>query len=209
MASPDAPICPLCGQRPLWGHEETCTALGGARTTRHEYIKYSLIRSLSTIPATIVRAEPAVPGRVGAYNDIRVETAPGSPVSPVDVDVSVVALTGARERATVASSSGLPVGTPPPPDPYIVALIRTQKVLERRAKVKYDKQGPPDIATPKFIPLIVSAGGLLLDSSLKCVETWRSHLSPIIYSHLLHSLSCALLTSRTITSPTQRGTSRQ
>lgn len=215
LAEPTISVCPLCHQssdKVRFGHEDNCSALQPARTSRHEQIKMAIMRLLSTVPGVKTYREPAIIGRDGVYNDVRVAAAPGSLFPACDLDITVPSLSQVRNAFTIGSSRGeshLPDplrdepddnpedGDAAPADLFAAVRRRAQKALGRAADTKIKKQGvPPHPSAPRFAPFVLSAGGLLHDSTTALLQRWRPHLPATIYGRLIRLLSASLLFSR-------------
>lgn len=194
MGTPSVATCTACGSAAQWAHEDACSELRTSRLLRHDHIKVLLADAFRSIEGVSSRLEPAIPSTVNLYNDVRAQGPPGSDFVPVDVDITATTLFQGIHRATLEAASR--VDTHLLPDPMAPYLAAVMKVLEKSAARKDKKQASSTADAFSFVPFVLSAGGILLDTTLAALNSWRRHLSASAFGTFMRGTSCALLEGR-------------
>lgn len=194
MGSPSVSICTACGCAANWSHEDACGELRSSRLLRHDHVKVLLKDAFTSVEGVASRVEPGIQGVANRFNDVRAQGPPGSEFAPVDVDITFTTLFQAIHQPTINAAARADASLLPDPlAPYVAAAM---KILEKAAARKRNNQAESTTDAFSFVPMVFSGGGILLDSSVAALNSWRKHFSASAYGTLVRGTSCALLEGR-------------
>jgi hypothetical protein len=177
-----SPNCRHCALPNIPGHDDLCSARPNWRLARHEVVKKSLMRHLSSIPQVAITPEPPVPDS-NMRTDFRI-TGVASPLGvSSELDLTIVAPTSAQALASAPLSI----------TSFHGAQQQLQKHLQLIANEKNTKYSGKT-ATP-FLPLVISSGGTMGQDAKRAFELWKQ-VSPSPFPFLKTHISLLLLRAR-------------
>jgi hypothetical protein len=194
----DSTRCQACSLPYSTGHPDVCQRNHMTATVRHNLIVRACARMAASAKGVTVTLEPPTEGSPSLRNDLRLESTDNARLQAVDVDVSVLSLPSRapREHATLLSATA--VRDPSATDFAAQAAEATQSLLLTRHGAKLHKVGnfPAYLRTHTFRPLVISAGGVLEESSLALIKTWLAAASPWAKAHFWKDLSLTIVRCR-------------
>lgn len=186
--------CLQCSRPHVIDHADACLKNPMGSTIRHNQIVRACARLATSLNGVAATFEPPIEGSVSLRNDLRLTVLASARLEAVDVDVSLVALKSNRPAPSRSPTRPLPTGSELVTD--ATACIQMQ--LRARHKEKVDKvsQYPAYLESNVFRPLIISAGGVLEESSLDLVKTWLAAAPSWARSQFWISLSLTIVRCR-------------
>jgi len=148
-------------------------------------MKHAVARALDNITGADIAVEPFIRG-TRRRNDVRLVATDICPIPPIEIDVSVVAVSNITAPARRGASQ------PDSPDAVAAVIQRSLNVRANQKRRKQHAQSDP----AGFLPFILSAGGVFLDETEKAVAEWRRYIPPSEMGFFLNKTACALLNRR-------------
>ncbi|EOR00096.1 hypothetical protein J056_000982 [Wallemia ichthyophaga EXF-994] len=173
-----SPRCIKCGGENGLGHDDLCQQRENVRLGRHEYIKKVLVKALTTAPNSKLNTEPVVKG-TSMRTDFRISGDASFKGGISEYDLTIISPT-ASAKTSATDLDGLQFA-----DRYRAEL----SFYEREKYNRY--QGKTD--TP-FVPLLITAGGYLTDTSRDVFKKWRQVVPH--FEMLSRTISLGLIRAR-------------